>query len=599
MSAAVATRQSQGPSSRINSPLDTKRHFDEPKRGSPQVSNRDLSKTSPNVSKHTRSASKSSDASTTSKTTAATSANASTNQAPDTSPQKTRAPSLPPPPPPPPAAVPDDSGDYFSQNPANKYREEPNPFEESFSKPDVLTPGKTLLPPASQIASPSTNFGTGGTFNWGFNSLRSGPLSPAMLTGPSAGYDATLRSGLTPNESGIRSGLTPGGSGSMFPAPSPNTQAMFGFASATPGTLEFQKTAMAAQAVNRPSKLAVAPQPIPVPVSVPVPKPEDNPEPMDVTVMGVNKLPQPQQARHPSDPFGVDANAAANGLYLLAQQGQKHQSENQFVPANIPQSIPVPVPVPASLGNGAVPMNIDVAPNTSSMKRNSIATSGHSRNASTATRGQSEASEDMFSDGDATSSKGKKGKNSGPKKGATNAGVTKNAGNRRKAEEPKVSASKKKAKTASSSIGDEDEDMDDMDDMDDDDGKDLESGQDPKKMTDEEKRKNFLERNRVAALKCRQRKKQWLANLQAKVEYYGAENDALNAQVTNLREEILTLKTLLLAHKDCPMSRTTGAQPLAGLDALGALTQGDYGQVHHGYAVPQVSMAPPGPRRFS
>ncbi|KAK6329774.1 hypothetical protein TWF696_003637 [Orbilia brochopaga] len=598
MSAAVATRQSQGPSSRINSPLDTKRHFDEPKRGSPQVSNRDLSKTSPNVSKHTRSASKSSDtASTNSKTTAATTANGSTTQAPDTSPQKTRAPSLPPPPPPPPAAVPDDSGDYFSQVPSNKYREEPNPFEESFSKPDVLTPGKALLPPASQIASPSTNFGTGGTFNWGFNSLRSGPLSPAMLTGPSAhGYEASLRSGLTPNESGIRSGLTPGGSGSMFPAPSPNTQAMFGFASATPGTLEFQKTAMAAQAVNRTAKPAVAPQPIPVP------KPEDNPDPMDVTVMGVNKLPQPQQARHPSDPFGVDANAAANGLYLLAQQGQKHQTENQFVPANIPQPIPVPVPVPVAVSNGgAVPMNIDVAQNTSSMKRNSIATSGHSRNTSTATRGQSEASEDMAGSdgGEPTTAKGKKGRNATPaKKGVANAGVTKNAGNRRKAEEPKASASKKKAKTASS-VGDEDEDMDDMDDMDDDEGRELGSGQDPKKMTDEEKRKNFLERNRVAALKCRQRKKQWLANLQAKVEYYGAENDALNAQVTNLREEILTLKTLLLAHKDCPISRATGAPPLAGLDALGALTQGDYGQVHHGYPVPQVSMAPPGPRRFS
>ncbi|KAJ6257901.1 hypothetical protein Dda_7691 [Drechslerella dactyloides] len=594
MSAAVATRQSQGPSSRINSPLDTKRHFDEPKRGSPQVTNRDLSKTSPNISKHTRSASRSSDtASTNSKTTAATTTNGSAVQAPESSPEKTRAPSLPPPPPPPPAAVPDDGGDYFSQVPSNKYREEPNPFEESFSKPDVLTPGKALLPPASQIASPSTNFGTGGTFNWGYNSLRSGPLSPAMLTGPSAhGYEASLRTGLTPNESGIRSGLTPGGSGSMFPAPSPNTQALFGFTSATPGTLEFQKTAMAAQAVNRSTKPAIAAQ------SIPVPKPEDNPDPMDVTGMAVNKLPQPQQARHPSDPFGVDANAAANGLYLLAQQGQKHQTENQFVPANMPQpiAVPVPVSVPVPVAGGAVPMSIDVAQSTNNMKRNSIATSGHSRNTSTATRGQSEASEDMLSDGgEATSVKGKKGKNVAGKKGAVNAGVTKNAGNRRKAEEPKVSSSKKKAKT-SSSIGDEDEDMDDMDDMDDDDGM---GGQDPKKMTDEEKRKNFLERNRVAALKCRQRKKQWLANLQAKVEYYGAENDALNAQVTNLREEILTLKTLLLAHKDCPISRATGAQPLAGLDALGALTQGDYAQVHHGYPVPQVSMAPPGPRRYS
>jgi len=73
-----------------------------------------------------------------------------------------------------------------------------------------------------------------------------------------------------------------------------------------------------------------------------------------------------------------------------------------------------------------------------------------------------------------------------------------------------------------------------------------------KKMTDEEKRKNFLERNRVAALKCRQRKKQWLANLQQKVEAYSSENDALSSQISQLQNEIVNLKTLLMAHKDCP-----------------------------------------------
>lgn len=62
----------------------------------------------------------------------------------------------------------------------------------------------------------------------------------------------------------------------------------------------------------------------------------------------------------------------------------------------------------------------------------------------------------------------------------------------------------------------------------------------------------------MAALKCRQRKKQWLANLQAKVEIFSSENDALSAQVTQLREEIVNLKTLLLAHKDCPVSQAQG-----------------------------------------
>jgi ATF/CREB family transcription factor len=67
---------------------------------------------------------------------------------------------------------------------------------------------------------------------------------------------------------------------------------------------------------------------------------------------------------------------------------------------------------------------------------------------------------------------------------------------------------------------------------------------------------------RVAALKCRQRKKQWLANLQNKVEVYGTENDALSAQVTQLREEIVNLKSLLLAHKDCAIGQAQGLNQL-------------------------------------
>ncbi|OZJ05024.1 hypothetical protein BZG36_02143 [Bifiguratus adelaidae] len=90
---------------------------------------------------------------------------------------------------------------------------------------------------------------------------------------------------------------------------------------------------------------------------------------------------------------------------------------------------------------------------------------------------------------------------------------------------------------------------------------------DPKDMDDEEKRKNFLERNRQAALKCRQRKKQWLANLQSKVEYLTNDNEQLQHQASSLREEIINLKTLLLAHKDCPIAQANGVM---GLDAIGA-----------------------------
>lgn len=62
----------------------------------------------------------------------------------------------------------------------------------------------------------------------------------------------------------------------------------------------------------------------------------------------------------------------------------------------------------------------------------------------------------------------------------------------------------------------------------------------------------------MAALKCRQRKKQWLANLQSKVEMFSTENETLTQQITQLREEVVNLKTLLLAHKDCPVTQQQG-----------------------------------------
>ncbi|KAI8088465.1 hypothetical protein BDF21DRAFT_378661 [Thamnidium elegans] len=74
---------------------------------------------------------------------------------------------------------------------------------------------------------------------------------------------------------------------------------------------------------------------------------------------------------------------------------------------------------------------------------------------------------------------------------------------------------------------------------------------------DEEKRKNFLERNRLAALKCRQRKKQWLTNLQARVEYLANDNDQLQMETDALRKEIMDLKTLLVSHKECSQYNAT------------------------------------------
>lgn len=62
-------------------------------------------------------------------------------------------------------------------------------------------------------------------------------------------------------------------------------------------------------------------------------------------------------------------------------------------------------------------------------------------------------------------------------------------------------------------------------------------------------------------MKCRQRKKQWLNNLQAKVEFLTNDNERLQIQSESLKEEIVNLKTLLLAHKDCPVAQANGFHP--------------------------------------
>lgn len=70
----------------------------------------------------------------------------------------------------------------------------------------------------------------------------------------------------------------------------------------------------------------------------------------------------------------------------------------------------------------------------------------------------------------------------------------------------------------------------------------------------------------IAALKCRQRKKAWLSDLQVKVEDLALENDQLAAQANAFREEIINLRTLLLAHKDCQVSKDNNSMIRLALD---------------------------------
>ncbi|CRG85954.1 Transcription factor atf1 [Talaromyces islandicus] len=407
-----------------------------------------------------------------------------------------------PPPPRPAGSGPGETPDYFNSV-HNPFSLEPNPFEQSFGNPETETPGKSLLPPVASITSPALPGTSSASYNW-TNSLRSGPLSPAMLAGPTGSdyFDNIGRGFPTPNESSLRTGLTPGGGGSMFPAPSPNTQSLLNQlqgGGATPSTLEFHRTALNAAKRNA--------------FNVPTSNPTSDPEQLAPNTMDT-KASQPAT----TDPFTHhDAADAANGLFMLAKGGQ----------ANMPnQNAPNKPSDPSTDAKRTRNANNSISSGREMTAEGSDTQGEHAKPASRA-----------------------KGKKNQPAKAAAS------VNGRRKADEP-AKGPNKKAKTSGPA------DMTPEDDSDMDDTKDEFGGKDPKKMTDEEKRKNFLERNRVAALKCRQRKKQWLANLQAKVEMFTTENDALTATVTQLREEIVNLKTLLLAHKDCPVSQAQGLGPL-------------------------------------
>ncbi|XP_064166348.1 cyclic AMP-dependent transcription factor ATF-2-like isoform X2 [Anguilla rostrata] len=70
----------------------------------------------------------------------------------------------------------------------------------------------------------------------------------------------------------------------------------------------------------------------------------------------------------------------------------------------------------------------------------------------------------------------------------------------------------------------------------------------------DEKRRKFLERNRAAASRCRQKRKVWVQSLEKKAEDLNSLNGQLQSEVTLLRNEVAQLKQLLLAHKDCPVT---------------------------------------------
>lgn len=65
------------------------------------------------------------------------------------------------------------------------------------------------------------------------------------------------------------------------------------------------------------------------------------------------------------------------------------------------------------------------------------------------------------------------------------------------------------------------------------------------------RRSKFLERNRIAASKCRQKKKQWIDKTEAQARELHSHNASLQLLVESLRNEVTFLKAEMVRHMDC------------------------------------------------
>ncbi|KZW03893.1 hypothetical protein EXIGLDRAFT_599152 [Exidia glandulosa HHB12029] len=400
---------------------------------------------------------------------------------------------------------------------------EPNPFEQSFSStrtphsnsdassssvptqaslaakqngassspPTSKLQGETpkpMLPPLASIASPSDNSYAWGMSSADMGSLRSGPLSPTMLAGPqpqSGNAGPSAMSIAFDASSFGRTGLTPS------TGLTPLVGGPVSFPPPSPNTAAF--LAMVSNSTTAATLASTTAATI-------------TPNTLSAITGVLNGASMPQAYPFPARGESYSAATGStpdgqqvNGLFLLSQAHQELAKREEAQRASS-----------ATLSTDTT---IAVQPNGTAA-------------------------------GNAPRRAPKRKTTEPPAPAATPA--TRNA-----AKKPRAAPAKsKRGKRGESSTGDDMDDMDDM--MDDDMDEEMMMGSTPgnkskKPETEEEKRRNFLERNRQAALKCRQRKKAWLAQLQAKVEFLATENERLNAALLKSSEEINRLTALVNA----------------------------------------------------
>lgn len=252
----------------------------------------------------------------------------------------------------------------------------------------------------------------------------------------------------------------------MFPAPSPNSQALFAqLASngATPGTLDFHRTALSAAAAKR-EQQAVVPQSV-------TSQPQDMPH-GNSNVKTENKP--------PAGPFDPHDNDAANGLFMLAQGRNGAQAANN------------------SNNNYAVQPPQQTASKSTARARQQPSTSpqmnGHSIAASS-TRGISEGASAMSDESEQQQQQTRPATRVRGKRNST-ANGTATTGRRKAADDVPKPPAKRTRANGGGSISSGAGDVDMMDQSDDENSTMKDENGNKTKMTDEEKRKNFLERNR-------------------------------------------------------------------------------------------------------
>jgi ATF/CREB family transcription factor len=116
---------------------------------------------------------------------------------------------------------------------------EPNPFEQSFSGANPLSESgtnspKPSLPPVAQLESPSAGINASDEqYGWSLQSLRSGPLSPSMLAGPQESMIFDGRTGTTPLPFGSFTDASPG-TAALFGAIATSTSSAASFMNSIP-----------------------------------------------------------------------------------------------------------------------------------------------------------------------------------------------------------------------------------------------------------------------------------------------------------------------------------------------------------------------------